>query len=171
MRRIGTLMTLLSASLLALAIAAPASLAVPPEVVFDVTFEDEFTIPAGEICDFDVIISSSGRAIHRHYFDQNGNVVKHQTWVQGTDTATNPESGKSLHGRFAFSDFVRQHDDEFGPFAVNGLAFHFNAPGAGIVLLDAGRVVFDFDTGDPISISGPHQVLEGDFEKFCGALA
>lgn len=154
-----------------LTLVAPASMAVPPEVVFDETFEDQFTVPAGEVCEFSFVITSTGQAIHKHFFNKHGEVVKHQTWASGTETATNPESGKTLKGRFSVSDFQRQHGDEFGPIEVRGLVFHFNAPGAGAVLMDAGRVVFDFDSGDIISVSGPHQELEGDFEAFCEALA
>lgn len=48
--------------------------------------------------------------------------------------------------------------------------FHVNVPGAGIVLIDAGRVVFDEATGEVIVVSGPHQALEGDFSAICAAL-
>jgi hypothetical protein len=171
MRRIYALVTVLTVALAGSGLLAPASLAVPPEVVFDETFEDEFTIPEGEWCEFAIDVESTGRAIHRHYLNKKGEVVRHQTWIRGWDTATNPLSGKSLRGRFSFSDFVREHEGEFGPFAVNGLVFHFNAPGAGIVLIDAGRVVFDLAAEDVISVAGPHQVLEGDFDAFCAALS
>jgi hypothetical protein len=50
------------------------------------------------------------------------------------------------------------------------LVFHVNVPGAGIVLIDAGRVVFDEATGEVIVVSGPHQALEGDFSAICAAL-
>lgn len=43
--------------------------------------------------------------------------------------------------------------------------------GVGTLRLDAGRGVLDPDSNDVISVSGPHQFLEGDFEAFCAALS
>jgi hypothetical protein len=43
-------------------------------------------------------------------------------------------------------------------------------PGGGAVLLQAGRLVFD-DAGDVVFEAGPHQVLSGDTDKLCEALA
>lgn len=166
MRR--TFLALPLVTLLMFVLAIQPAAAVPPVVVFDESFDDTFVDE--ETCGVPIEVHSVGRAIHRHYLDQDGNVVKHQTWFKGTDTATNLVTGKSLSGRFSGSDFQREHEGEFGPLAVNGLQFHFTAPGHGAILLDSGRVVFDAETGEVIFLAGPHMVLAGDFEAFCAAM-
>jgi hypothetical protein len=52
-----------------------------------------------------------------------------------------------------------------------GLRNAYGVPGAGVVLLDAGRVVIDRTTGDVLSQSGQHQFLNGDGDAFCDYFA
>jgi hypothetical protein len=52
-----------------------------------------------------------------------------------------------------------------------GVTFRVTVPGEGVVLLDAGRVEYDEETGDVVFVAGPHQLLEGDTAKLCAALA
>ncbi|HEX6254241.1 MAG TPA: hypothetical protein VFZ70_00380 [Euzebyales bacterium] len=85
-------------------------------------------------------------------------------------TATNPETGASVSGHDAWTVVIDFENGEPTTESFFGLVFHFNAPGAGIVLIDAGRVVFDASTGEVIVVSGPHQELEGDLSALCAAL-
>jgi hypothetical protein len=51
-----------------------------------------------------------------------------------------------------------------------GLSYHVTVPGEGVVLLQAGRLVFD-EAGEVVFEAGPHQVRGGEFDKLCEALA
>ena len=51
-----------------------------------------------------------------------------------------------------------------------GLRFRVAFPGLGVVLLDAGRIVFDAD-GNVVFEAGPHQIVNEDFAEFCAAFA
>jgi hypothetical protein len=48
-----------------------------------------------------------------------------------------------------------------------GLHAAFTAPGWGVILLDAGRIIFDLVTREVIWEAGPHQDYYGDFDKLC----
>ena len=52
-----------------------------------------------------------------------------------------------------------------------GLRNAYRVPGAGVVLLDAGRVVIDLATDDVLFEAGQHQFLEGDADAFCSYFA
>jgi hypothetical protein len=57
-----------------------------------------------------------------------------------------------------------------GQTASVGMRFRVAFPGLGVVLLDAGRIVFDAD-GNVVFEAGPHQVFNEDFTEFCAAFA
>ena len=61
-------------------------------------------------------------------------------------------------------------DLEEGTESDVGLRFRVIFPGLGVVLLDAGRVVFDAD-GNVAFEAGPHQIVNEDFAAFCAAFA
>jgi hypothetical protein len=47
-----------------------------------------------------------------------------------------------------------------------------NQPGAGTFIQDTGRIVIDLETGEAISIAGPHEGFQnGVDETVCAALA
>ncbi len=81
-------------------------------------------------------------------------------------TATNPLNGKTATG---VDNWLEVFDVGSEEFSIRGLVFHFNFPGAGVVLIDAGILTFDADD-NVILVGGPHQVFEGDFEALCAAL-
>jgi hypothetical protein len=101
------------------------------------------------------------------FFDAEGNLVRVQGIGSDVGTATNPANGKTATG---VDHWLEVESVESGEFAVLGLFFHLNFPGAGIVLIDAGNVTFDAE-GNPIRLAGPHQVFEGDLSELCEALA
>ena len=49
-----------------------------------------------------------------------------------------------------------------------GLRNAYHVPGAGVVLLDAGRLIFDVETGDVVFEAGQHELLNGSVDAFCG---
>ena len=55
---------------------------------------------------------------------------------------------------------------------LTGATFIGNQPGAGTFIHDTGRIVIDLDTGEAISIAGPHEGFHnGVDETVCAALA
>lgn len=78
-------------------------------------------------------------------------------------TSSRPHDGRTIIVEFENGEPVSETDV--------GLLFHFNAPGHGIVLIDAGRVVFELQTFEVKVVNGPQQALEGDFAALCAALS
>ena len=150
-----------------LAIYTPVS-AVPP-VHNDFTFVDEFV--DREICDFDVLVRFEGGGTERLFFEPDGETLKRVVVnLSDNGTATNLDTGTTVSGHDAWTVIVEFEDGVPITETNAGLVFHFNAPGHGIVLIDAGKIVFDLATGEVV-FNGPHQVFEGDFDAFCAALA
>jgi hypothetical protein len=54
--------------------------------------------------------------------------------------------------------------------SASGVQYHVTVPGEGLVLIGAGRLVFD-EAKAVVFEGGPHQLLSGDTEKLCKALA
>lgn len=146
--------------------AALPAVALPPEQD-SFEFVDEFTDE--ESCGFAIDVSFVGQGTERLFFDQNGDLDKIILNLSDRGTVTNPANGKTLKGRDAWTVIVEFENGEDVGSSIAGLVFHLNAPGGGIVLIDAGRLVFD-DTG-LVVVNGPHQLLEGDFAALCAALS
>jgi hypothetical protein len=149
--------------LILIVLASPAS-AVRPQPFFE-EIEDSFTDT--ESCDFPIDVSFAGSIRGLEFFDRDGNLVRVQVHGSDVGTITNPANGKTATG---VDHWLERFDVESGEFAILGLFFHLNFPGAGVVLIDAGHIRFDAD-GNVIHLAGPHQAFEGDFEEVCAALA
>jgi hypothetical protein len=147
-------------------IGVPASAGPPETDSFE--FVDEFTDV--EACGFPIDFRFVGDGSERRFFDQAGNLRRVTIKFSDNGTATNPANGKSASGHDSWTVIVDFEDGVPDTVTLPGLTFHFNVPGAGIVLIDAGRVVFD-STGDVVVLNGPHQFLEGDFSRLCTALS
>jgi hypothetical protein len=52
---------------------------------------------------------------------------------------------------------------------VSGLQYHVTLPGEGIVLVGAGTLRFDTETGEIDFEGGPHQLESGDTDEVCAA--
>src|SRR5215212_8150700 len=104
----------------------------------------------------------------RQFFDQDGNLVKMEETVSGTDTFINSETGKAIAAPYHNNVLI---DPEADLGASAGIIFKVTVPGAGAVFLDVGRIVTN-QAGDIITFeAGPHQFFEGDFAALCAALA
>ena len=143
-------------------------MAVPPETN-SFQFVDEFTDE--EACDFPVEVRFVGGGTERLFFDRAGNLDKVIVKLSDDGTATNPVNVKTVKGHDAWTIIIEFENGEPVTETNAGLLFHFNAPGHGIVLIDAGRVVFDLQTFEVVVVNGPHQALEGDFAALCAALS
>ena len=106
--------------------------------------------------------------IFRLFYDQEGNLVKIVGENWGTDTFTNSVTGKaypmSFHNNifFDYSPAPRRT-------ANIGVIYRLVIPGAGAVVLDVGRLVFQRGSG-LIFEAGPHQIIDGDLDALCAAM-
>ena len=161
MKRLGKLFGVLGASC-ALVVCVPtgARAAPPDRGTFDIS--DQFSDP--DYCaafgfSFDVTYHEHG--FFDVYFDSQGNVVRVVVHHHVDFVLT--ANGKSLIESDNFiSIFTADNIREIGSFA------HIQGDHAGIVLRDAGQIVFDAQD-NLLYVRGPHPQFFG--ETFCAALA
>ena len=102
------------------------------------------------------------------FYDRDGSLVRTVIHVHFVGTATNESTGASLpvNGqRHIVLDYVD------GTFTETGVLRHVTAPGQGIVLHEAGRIVLGLTDDAVLFEAGPHQLWHGDVAAFCTALA
>jgi len=158
MRRI---LWLPAALVLALVVAAPASAAAPN--VFVVVDEGRNEVA----CDGFTVVQEFRATIRvKEWLDDSGDLIRVIANVRWEGTLTNSETGFSIRDNASWTDFF---DVASGDFAQAGLIWSLNVPGEGIVLLDAGQIIFHPDGS--VTIHGPHQFFESGLELLCAALA
>jgi hypothetical protein len=105
-------------------------------------------------CDgFHLILTYDATVRVTEYFNDSGEMVRARTYGHGSGTFVNSETGESNTGsspQIYFDDYVA------GTTTIVGRLNHNNLPGEGNVALDAGRIVFDMNTGDVLFSAGPH---------------
>jgi hypothetical protein len=139
--------------------AAPAA-ADPPEttiILFDDLTIEDFT------CGFLIVEVFDGTVKITTYVDDEGNPTRVRIAALFQGTLTNPDTSESIRGQQELIIFV---DLEESRETWAGLRFRAVFAGAGAVLLDAGRLVFD-ETGEILFEAGPHQVVHNDFAAYC----
>lgn len=102
------------------------------------------------------------------FFDNEGDPVRIRLHLKSTDRFYNSETEKEFFGES--NGVVMFLDLENDQWRFAGLQYHLNIPGVGVVLIDAGTVIFDPD-GNIVFEAGKHQVEDGEFEEICAALA
>ena len=153
---------ILTTLLAAASLAAPAA-AKPTQERFVTPYE--FTVP----CDgFDILVQGEAHLIITTWFDRSGEPVREVGHDRFTETDTNTVSGETVR----FSGSRRDARDLVaGTRTVTGKSFLMTGEGRGLLVLDAGRNVFDA----PFHVvfeSGFHEVLHGDVDAIsCAALA
>jgi hypothetical protein len=145
---------------------AEAAVATPPT---SATESASGAVVLEDLCPFDVISNFSSKVTVRTFYDQAGNAVRIQTTNSFVATLSDANTGKAVSDR----DHWTTIDHLEGRFAIVGLLFHINIPGHGIVIIDAGKIVFDSETGEIAFEAGPHDFIGGnpDIEAVCGYLA
>lgn len=161
LHRVGLLGLLVAVSM---AVSAPAS-ATPPEIVRIQDIHIEQTDSTS--CEFPFLEVFDGRVTITTYFDSAGDATSVRFHLPFRGTLTNEATGESVSAQQVLNDVL---DLENGTETFAGLRFRVVFPGIGVVLLDAGRVVFD-ETGAVVFEAGPHQVVNEDFAEFCAAFA
>ncbi|CAN5678457.1 hypothetical protein BH23GEM7_BH23GEM7_30550 [soil metagenome] len=143
----------------------------PEVVVIDVDQEVEipgFCAGYGDFPDgFDLLVHREGQIrlmLMRHPI--TGALREIAVW-QGVDvTATGNDRSVSSNSA---GPIILQYDVQGDPtqLQVIGLNGVYTAPGLGVILLDAGRAVFDPVTGEVVFEAGPHQDYHGDYDRLC----
>ena len=144
---------------------AAATLAAPPStevtvIVNDVTVDSDICADFG----FAVTFVENGTFKTTTYYDSEGNEVKTiltNSNVRYTSTAS--ANGKTLSTNYPLV-FITRGDADIRV----GLRNAYHVPGAGVVLLDAGHLILDINTGDVIFEAGQHDLLNGSVDAFCG---
>lgn len=137
--------------------------------------EGEETVPYYEVpepcneglpSEFHIIQSFTVKWRETLFFDNAGNPVRAQGHVMFSGTLTNSVTGTIITDAPDPQNWV--YDFRDGTYAIHGLAWSINVPGEGIVLLDAGNIIFYPDGS--VVVHGPHQVYEGGLAVLCAAL-
>jgi hypothetical protein len=145
MRRGSAVLGLLLAVMALLALAAPAP-ARPPVTE---TVPDSGTFVIAENCPggYDVVITWNNTIRITTFYDAAGEVVRVVTHSDGSGTISNSVTGYTLEGSSPSIEttWIRPQNPgvDSGDKVTVGLYLKNTVPGEGIVLLDAGRVVFD----------------------------
>jgi hypothetical protein len=116
---------------------------------------------------FEVINRGEGGEVAAlFFFGGDGAIERVSTQTTLTDEYINSVTGKTLTGRGRFH-FEIEYADPYETWV--GIQYQVVVPGAGVVLLDAGRLVTDA-VGEVLAITGRHDVYEADFGRLCEAL-
>ena len=122
---------------------------------------DQGTDPAGTTCAFPVHFSQVEYGFYIAFFDASGNFLRVQ--IHTNYDATIWANGRTLHERDTFTRTVFAD----GTMRDVGLTTHILGP-SGLVIRDAGQIVYS-DTQEDVSyVDGPHPQLFG--ASFCAAL-
>jgi hypothetical protein len=128
--------------------ASPAA-AVPPEKN-PIEFAFSFVSPAGEICDFDLQVDLSFSGLEIAYFDQDGNLVRVFDELNVFFLGTNVATGESVSSDFHLNETF---DPQIEQIAERGLWDQIRDESGRVIAVIAGRMVFDANTGEVISIT------------------
>jgi len=157
-------LSVLALALIILPLAFTASaLAVPPTT--EVTVIVNFTYTNTSICGSGspIVFVENGSFKVKTYYDKAGNRVKSILTNAGPYGESATANRKTLTANYPAAYITFPNGTE----ALLGLRSAYHVPGIGLVLLNAGRIVFDSTTGDVLSQPGQHQVLDGDTGAFC----
>jgi hypothetical protein len=147
--------------------AAPAAAMRPTIVEFSFSVEDGPTLRPTRCDSFEVLISDTFTVRGTTFYDQAGNPVRATYHFTYSGTLKNSVTGETVPIAGRFSDTT---DLQTGVETQAGLFYRVNLPGQGIVWLGAGKVYWDAE-GNVTLVRGPNQMLEGDAQKICAALA
>ena len=151
-------------------LAGPAA-AVPPEIHHFKWVNETETIPAGALCEFPVVVSSTGNFREAVYFNQDGSVRREVSNPSLVTTYSNPLSGASFSSPDRGMDRVTFNPD--GTVTVFGTGIHLRVKGE-IVQIGLWILTFDEATGELLSAEY-HGNFDGGFEEggayICAKLA
>jgi len=104
--------------------------------------------------------------VRTDFYDNDGQRTQMHVSINGTDTYRQSVTGQSFT---MGTHFMIHNDYRAGLFSAMGLQYHLMVPGIGLVLIDAGDLMYDAQVGDYVFYAGPHQVATGDTSGLCSA--
>jgi hypothetical protein len=166
MKRIIMLTTLAATMAFMLALAGTASAIAPTTETLEPVTDDVFLIDCG---DFDIRDDYVQEGTATNFYDRNGELVRIRYHFTYVDRFYNSETGKEYTATTA--NTIDFEDLQSGQLDAMGLEYQLTIPGVGLVVLDAGKLIYDAEE-NLIFESGQHQILGSnpDTEKFCEAL-
>jgi hypothetical protein len=138
------------------------ALAAPPTT--EVTVVVDFTYTDSTLCGFPIVYTENGTFEVKTYYDGAGNPIKLILTNMSRYTETATANGKTLTTNWPAAVYYSLENNTA---AVVGLRAGYHVPGAGVVLLETGRVVFDLATGDVLFTAGEHQLVDSSAPAFC----
>jgi hypothetical protein len=127
--------------------------------------------PDSTICGFPITLDVTGQGTFNARFDADGNVTTLHVLERTVGTVSaNGIALRDVSSDNKFFDFRDSTEREVG------LVFRDNFVGGKVVIMDRGRLVWNFDpetgepVGDPLFEAGPHPELHGDIGAMCAAL-
>lgn len=168
MKRLIILSTLVATSLVILALAGPASAEkIPPDTQRFVDDEVQ-TFVFANCGDFEVRSDFTVEGAITTFYDSSGNPDYYKMHLIFHDffySTENPDEGFAETN--AESLVVDAPSD--AEVKVSGLQYHVTIPGEGLVLVGAGTLRFDTETGEVVFEGGPHQLESLDTGEVCAA--
>jgi hypothetical protein len=151
----------------ALVIASPAA-ADQPFLFGPIQFHEEYSFWN---CGFEADVSLDGTFANRIF----ENPVRNINYIREEGTVTNPLTGTTLRVKHSYTELgmpPTSPEEGQGLFTDRGLVTHVVGPGVGLVLIDAGRLVWRYPDGLVFEANGNHQLkIDGDVSGLCAALA
>ena len=147
----------LAVLLLTLAVAAPAAAAKPVVEFSDLPFVEEFSIPAGDLCEFPVTYRGEGVESLKSWFPKGADPAT-DPWVKGLYQRAGTDSfianGNAVSGHYRFNSHLYDlviGDPVTWQETTSGKYWGFTIPGEGRVFHEAGnfRQVVEAITDDP----------------------
>jgi hypothetical protein len=134
--------------------------------------EDHFVVePDSTICGFPITLDITGEGTFNFRMDADGNPVALHTHELTVGTLS--ANGIELRD---FSSDNKHYDFQTSTMSETGLVFRDKFLGGKVVIMDRGRLIWNFDPdtnepiGDPLFEAGPHPELHGDIAALCAAL-
>jgi|SoiMethySBSTD1v2_1073268.scaffolds.fasta_scaffold152633_3 hypothetical protein len=167
---------LIAIAVVALALAAPAAAAAPSVVIEQV--DRTRTIPAGDLCDFDVVLHSEGTRRTTTFTDSGGNFDRFTIHLSSWTTSfTNPATGLTTRTVLAGPVIVEALDDGTALVRIPGNDGLFVVKGEGPVYNDNGLIVWiapdavNWQTQlEVLHASGGYRTTEDFAAAVCGAI-
>ena len=160
----------------ALALAAPATAAAPSVVIEEV--DRTRTLPAGDLCDFDVVLHSEGTRRTTTYTDQEGSFDRFAVHLSHWKTSfTNPATGGTIRTVLAGPVIVEALSDGTALVRIPGNDGLLVVKGEGPVYSDNGLIVWVAPDAvnwqqqlEVLHASGGWRTAEVFAEAVCGAI-
>jgi len=142
MRRLAVV---ISFGLLIVALGATAASAAKPTHILKETFSDSFSAPAGTLCDFN--FSQSFTIVDTgQFFDDGSFVLSETAYVANTNVDTGDTLTERVH-------YTLQLDASSGRIKQAGLIVHLRDASGKLVVVQAGQLVIDTETGDVVKVT------------------